>query len=303
MKRPIIFYMLLLLLATIFWGLTFPLIKTALNYISPVSFLAIRFSVSAAVLVPVAYRLRAQINHATLRLGLIAGVLLFLGYYLQTVGLNYTTSANSGIITGLYVILLPIISFTYLRMKIHTVDVVASVIAFSGLIVMSLSSLSHTGIQFGDVLTLFSAIAYAYQIAYVSKHSHEIDSYLFTFLQIAVVAILSAILIPTFEPYKFSMNWFVIFTILFCALTAGVFAIFVSNRALIYVEPTAAGVIFVGEPVFAALFSVLLIGEKLTSLTLVGGIMMVSAMFLVTFTRYSRTSLSMKVRTIEHVRH
>lgn len=283
-------YLALLLLATVFWGMTFPIIKTALDFISPVTFLALRFTVSAIVLVPFVWRFRSKISAHTVKLGVVAGLLLFLGYFLQTVGLDYTTSANSGIITGLYVILIPLISYTYLKMRIFRMDIFASILAFSGLIVMSLSSISGIGIQTGDILTLLSAIAYAYQIAYVSKHSHEVDSFLFTFYQILVVAILSALFIPTFEPFKFSLNDFVIFTIVFTALTAGVFSIFVSNRALIYVEPTAAGVIFVGEPIFAALFSVILLNEKLSLLTLVGGIMMVSAMFIVTYARHVRAT-------------
>ncbi|MGC8506410.1 MAG: DMT family transporter [Thermoplasmata archaeon] len=285
MKNPKIFYMGLLLLVTFFWGVTFPLIKITLGFISPVSFLIIRFLASSVLLLPFVVRNRSLRRARDIRLGISAGFLLFLGYFFQTVGLNYTTASQSGIITGLYVVLLPIISLVYLKLRPDRVSVVASFIAFAGLIVMSAGDLGNSGIQFGDVLTIVSAVAYSFQIAYVSKYSSSLDTYVFTFYQLLSVAIFSSIFLP-FMGSPFTINYSVIFTVLFTAIFAGIFAIFVSNRSLIYVEPTAAGVIFVGEPVFAAITSVMITGQELGIYTVIGGTVMIFAMFLTTFRNY-----------------
>lgn len=286
MNRGKTFYLLLLLLVTFFWGITFPIIWNALQYIGPVDFLALRFAVAAAIMVPFTIRRKVGNLKLTIRYSFWAGLLLFLGYYFQTVGLVYTTPAKSGIITGLYVVMLPLVSFTYLKMKVARMEILASAVAFAGLIVMSTGALGNTSVQIGDFMTLICAVAYTYQIAYVSRHSAEIDTVNFTFYQLLFVAIFSAISIPTFEPYVFTLNAFSVFAVVFTAIFASVFAIYVTNRALIFVEPTAAGVIYVGEPIFAALSSVILTGEVLSIYTIIGGAMMVFAMFMITLQKH-----------------
>ncbi len=283
------YYLLLLLLVTFFWGLTFPMIKYSLSYVSPDLFLLFRFAVSAIFLLPLVYFRGAKLLRGkVLRYGFIAGLLLFLGYYFQTVGLFYTTPAKSGIITGLYVVLLPIVSLSYLKTKVSGIDIASSVTAFAGIVIMSLGSLGTASIQLGDILTVVCAVAYAYQVAYVSKHSSEVDSVSFTFVQIIVVTLFSAILLPLsfFGALRITVTWFVVFTVVFTAVFAGIFAFYISNRALIYVEPTAAGVIFVGEPVFAAISSVIFTGEKIGLYILTGGTLMVLAMLATTLKRY-----------------
>lgn len=286
MIRGKTYYLLLLLLVTFFWGVTFPIIQVSLQFIGPVSFLAIRFAVSAGIMLPFVLVRKRENMRNTVKYSLIAGFLLFLGYYFQTVGLVYTTPAKSGIITGLYVVLLPLVSFTYLKKKVSRIDIIASMIAFSGLIIMSIGSGNSSRIQTGDLLTLVCAVAYTFQIAYVSKRSHEVDSVYFTFFQLLFVSVFSFAAIPTFEPYKFTINAYVVFTIIFTALFAGILAYYVSNRALIYVEPSAAGVIFVGEPVFAVISSVVITGEILGSYIIAGGSLMIIAMFITTFYRF-----------------
>ena len=288
MKNQKILYMGLILLVTFFWGVTFPMIKFALEYISPVVFLALRFSVSSLMLIPFIFKSGKLTDRRMARIGITAGVLLFLGYYFQTVGLDYTTAANSGIITGIYVVILPFISYAYLKLKVSRLDVVASALAFAGLFIMSASSLAlkNSTVEFGDILTVMCGIAYAMQIAYVSKYSGGLDSTVFTFYQILTVAVLSTVFIPTYSTSLFTINALVIFVIVFTALFAGVLAYFITTRALIYVEPTSAGIIFVGEPIFAAISAVFVGGEVLGTLTILGGSLMVFAMFLTSMDKY-----------------
>lgn len=281
-----IFFMGMLLLVTFFWGVTFPVIKVALEYIGPGPFLTLRF---LAATIMMAFFLRhgtGFLDRRNIRHGLTAGFLLFIGYYFQTLGLQYTSAAASGIITGAYVVLLPIVSFLYLRTKVSRVDTIASIISFGGLIMMSLGALNDLGTQLGDVLTFLCAVGYALQIAYVSKYSRGINSSTFTFYQIAAVTVFSAISIPFTPGVSLTVNNYVIFAIIFTAIFGSVFGYYISTVALIYVEPTAAGIIFVGEPIFAAIASVLLAHESIGIFVVLGGGVMIFAMLLTSLDKY-----------------
>ena len=279
-------YMGLLLMVTFFWGVTFPVIKVALGYIGPGPFLALRFLAATVLMAFFLKRGTGFLSPTNIKHGMIAGFLLFLGYYFQTVGLDYTSAAASGIITGAYVVILPLVSFLYLKTKVSRVDLFSSVMAFGGLILMSLGSISNLGTEFGDILTLLCAIAYALQIAYVSRHSRNLNSSTFTFYQIAAVTIFSAISIPFTPGGIGTINTYVLFAIIFTAIFGSVFGYYVSTVALIYVEPTAAGIIFVGEPIFAALAAVVLAHEHLGIYVIIGGSIMILAMFLTAFDKY-----------------
>ncbi len=278
-------YMGLLLLVTFFWGLTFPIIKLALTFVSPVLFLSLRFLLSALFLVPF-LRNRNAFSRTNMKYGTIAGALLFIGYYFQTVGLEFTVAAKSGIITGTYVVLIPVISYFYLKKKIRRMDSIASIMAFAGLIIMSAGNVSNAQVQLGDILTLICAFGYAFQVAYVSKHSRNLDSTVFTFYQILVVGVLSTIALPTYPLAHQVINYYVVFAIFFTAAFAGVFGYYINTKALIFVEPTTAGIIFVGEPIFAAVTSVIINGDVLGILGVLGGGIMVLAMFFTTFDKY-----------------
>lgn len=283
-----LFYMGMLLLVTFFWGVTFPVVKFALQFSSPDTFLALRFLIASAVMGLFLRRGRKNLNRNTVLHGIMAGFLLFLGYYFQTVGLDYTSAAASGVITGVYVIILPVLSYVYLSSRISRVDILASLIAFSGLILMSISSGTHGTTLLGNLLTLVCGIAYAFQIVYVSKHSSKLDSSAFTFYQLAFVTVFSALTIPISPGGIGTVNTDVVLAALFTALVGSVFGYYVSTVALIYVDASAAGIIFVGEPIFAALSSVVLAHEVLSRVVIAGASLMVMAMFLTTVDKYLR---------------
>lgn len=284
-----VLFMGLLLLVTFFWGVTFPVIKVALEYIGPGPFLALRFLAATAMMAFFLRRGKGFLSPVNIKHGFIAGFLLFVGYYFQTVGLRYTSAAASGIITGAYVVLLPIISFIYLKSRVSRIDTISSLIAFGGLILMSIGALGDLGTEFGNILTLLCAIGYALQIAYVAKYSRGINSSTFTFYQIAAVTVFSAISIPLTPGSYVTINAYVVFALIFTAIFGSVFGYYISTVALIYVEPTAAGIIFVGEPIFAALSSVLLTNESIGLSVIVGGAIMIFAMFLTSYDKYRQT--------------
>ena len=288
MESKGLFYVLLLLLATISWGLTFPLINLSLQLISPVIFLFIRFLISAIILLPIVGIKKLKTKGGEIE-GIIAGFLLFIGYYFQTVGLKFTTPADSGIITGLYVVIVPLLSYVYLKSKVSKTDWIAVIIAMLGLVILSDGVSGSSSVEYGNILTVICAVGYAIQIAYVSKHSSHIDSMKFTFYQMLTVSVFSLITIPTFTIYYDLESPLVIFTLIFTAIFAGIMGYFLINRALIYVKPEKAGVVLVTEPIFAAIFSYILVNDKIGIYTIVGGSIMISAMFISVLDTYFKS--------------
>lgn len=292
--RGKIFYFSLLISVVVIWGATFPIMKLSLYYITPTMLLSFRFLLSAALMLPLVLKNKMLVEKKNLVLGIIGGVLLFIAYYAQTVGLEYTTSSQSGLITGMYVVLLPIISLLYLKIKLNKVDVIAVSVGFIGLILMS--SLKFNSVDtFGDLLTFICAIFYGIQTAYVFKYTKFLDSMVFTFYQLLMVGVLSTIFLPfSWEPSGLSKP-IVIFTIVFTALFASFFAILINTRALMYIEPTAAGVVYVGEPVFAVIASILILREIPTVYIILGGIIIVLAMLIETIHKYIESKNSLNI--------
>lgn len=279
-------YLLLLILVVFFWGVTFPIMKISLYYITPGMLLAFRFLLSAALVLPLIFRNKNIKERHNVVFGITAGVLLFIAYYFQTVGLKYTTSSQSGLITGLYVVLLPLISFLFLKMRIKKIDVLSAIMGLIGLIMMS--SFNFSGkYAFGDFLTFLCAIFYAIQTVYVYKYTKYLDTMVFSFYQLLMVGILSLFFMPlNIRIYSGLKVPVVIFTIVFTALFASLFAIIINTRALRYVEPTAAGIIYVGEPVFAVISSIFILNEIPTYYIIAGGLIIVISMFIETINKY-----------------
>ncbi|MEM0140013.1 MAG: DMT family transporter [Ferroplasma sp.] len=275
----------MLISVVVIWGATFPIMKLSLNYISPIMLLAFRFALSAILMIPLVYRNKNLFERKNLIFGIAGGVLLFIAYYTQTVGLEYTTSSQSGLITGMYVVMLPLISLIYLKIKLNKIDVIAVIAGFSGLIIMS-SLHFNSADTFGDVLTFICAIFYAIQTAYVYKYTKFLDSMVFTFYQLLIVGVLSTIFMPFDFHFSGLEQPIVIFTIVFTALFASFFAILINTRALIYIEPTAAGVVYVGEPVFAVIASILILHIVPDKYVIIGGTIIVIAMLLETIYKY-----------------
>lgn len=269
-------YSFLIIIATLSWGVTFPLIKISLEYMSPVIFLAIRFLISTIVMIPF---IKNRSDLTGLRQGFIAGFFLFLGYYFQTIGLYFTTPAISGFVTGLYIVLVPVIAYLIFRQRISKSDLSAVTLAFVGLLIITVGEVSNFSLQLGDLLTFICAVGYAMQIIYVSRNN-KLDMVKFTFFQMAAVSLYSTIAIPTFKIYFNFSSPILIFTIAFTAIFAGVVAYFITNKALVYVKPEKASIIMVSEPVFAAIFSVILTGIPLSYYTIGGGALMVIAMLM-----------------------
>lgn len=270
---------LLLILDGLIWGSTFPIVKIALAYSSPYIFLALRFIIGTVIFFIIFRSKIIRVSRETIIFGLIIGITLFFGYYFQTVGLLYTTASHSGLITGLYVIIAPILAFFMLKEKMNTYIVIALVIALAGLILLTGYYNTHS-LNFGDLLTVFSAISYAFQIVLVDKYVKFKDPIPITFYQMFLVTILSSFLTPF--NFKIILNFDLVFALLFTGIVATALAIYIQTNAQKYLSSAETSIFLTSEPVFAVMFSYLLLNETLGIISVIGAVMIILGMILIT---------------------
>ena len=172
-------------LAGVLFGTTFVVVQDAVEHAAVVPFLAVRFLLGAAVLLPFARRAPRQPGR--LRAGAIAGIVLLAGYVFQTVGLQYTTPPVSAFVTYLLVVIVPLLSALLLR-RVPTREVVAGVgLATVGLVLLTGDAVGSIDLDKGELLTLGCAFAFAVHILLLAEYAPRYDAVALTAVQLAVV--------------------------------------------------------------------------------------------------------------------
>lgn len=276
-RRLALLATLTLLAMTACWGSTFFLIHGLVQRVPAVDFLAVRFTIASAAMLLVAPRAIARLDAAARRRALVLGALYGVAQILQTLGLTHTAASVSGFITGLYVVLTPVFAAAILRTRITRLTWVAVALAVAGLAILSLNGLS---IGYGEGLTLIAAGLYALHIVGLGAWSRPADAIGMSILQCLVIA---AICLIAAAPGGITLpdrtgDWL---AVVYMALFAGAAALLGQTWAQAHLPPTRAAIIMSMEPVFAALFAVLLGGESLTPRMLGGGALVFAAMLLV----------------------
>lgn len=285
-----------LLLVTLIWGSTFVMVKNAVSAYPVFPFLTIRFSFATVALVFFAFfRYIRQRRLTTPRprvggwqdagAGILIGLFLFAGYALQTWGLRFTSASKAGFITGLSVVIVPVLSTTLLRRRPTTGSILGVCLATVGLALITLND--GLSVAAGDLFVLGCAFAFALHIVSVSAFAPKMDVLFLTIVQVATVAFASAVTslfigfgsTPTaaLEPWPAPTpeTWF---AAAFTGLLATAVAFGLQTAMQRFTTPTHTAVIFTAEPVFAALFGVLLSDDVLTSQTLTGGVLIIAGM-------------------------
>lgn len=264
-----------LLAATVIWGWTFVLVKEGASELGPLTFLALRFALALFALLLLFWgRLRPGLGRRTLRAGLWIGLSLFSGYLFQTWGLLYTTATKSGFITGLSVVLVPLLSALAFKEPVPLRGWLGAGLAALGLGLILFGQEEARGLRLnlGDLLTLLCAFSFALQVISIGKLVNPENYPVILVIQIGLVFLLSlagALLLE--HPWSgitiSSKGWE---AILITGLLATALAFFIQNRFQPLSTPTEAAIIFSAEPVFAGLFGYLLLGERLRGFQLLG---------------------------------
>ena len=266
-----------LLLVTACWGSTFFLIKDLLDRIPVLDFLALRFAIATVALLLVFPRALGRLSAQARKQGLVLGLLYGVAQILQTAGLAHTPASVSGFITGMYVICTPLFAAPLLKQRITPATWGAVGLAVAGLAVLSLRGLS---VGYGEALTLVAAMLYALHIVGLGAWSRAEDTIGLTIVQLAVITVVcllatapDGVVLP-----DRAGDWA---SVVYMAVFAAALALALQTWAQAHLPPTRSAIIMTMEPVFAALFAVLLGGEVATTRMLLGGSLVLAAMLIV----------------------
>lgn len=288
--------MVLLLFISLIWGSTFVIVQKTVTTLTPFAFLTIRFAIGFLILLVFCLvRQKTIWQKDQLLSGVILGIFLFLGFALQTFSLLYTTPSNSGFLTSLTVLIIPIFSFFILRIPIKLVMIAIIGLASIGLYLIAFNDLSS--INMGDLYALLCAIAFALHVVYnnyfVKKIPHLIP---FVSIQLGTVSFLCLISVILFE------SWETIFQlgllnqthvyggILYTAFFATALAYIILTYTQKVFTPTLIGLIVASEPVFAVMFDLLFNGYSLTLSTIIGCSLILVSTLLAIHTNKTQTN-------------
>jgi drug/metabolite transporter (DMT)-like permease len=258
----------LLVLITLIWGSNFVVIKNALADISPLFFNAVRMSLAAAVLAMIFYRELPRLTAGAVRAGVLVGVFLFMGNELQTTGLKFTTPSKSAFLTGVSVVLVPVLLAVFWKRGINRLTSIGVVLAFAGLYLLTVPASAGTGLNLqdmnhGDLLTLGAAVVFAFHIIFIEHATQAHHWQQITVVQVAVTALLMIFTASFAE--KASVVWSprVLWGIAITGFLSLALAFAIQAWAQQFTPATHTALIFTLEPVFAWLISFIFLGERL----------------------------------------
>src|SRR2546423_9205214 len=249
-----------LVAVTSVWGVTFVQVKDAVE-ISPIlPFLAVRFGIASAVLAPAAPRVRGLGRRGAAGAAL-AGALLGTGYVLQTLGLERTSVSSAGFVTGMYVVLTPLIALVLFRLQVGGAAWLGTGLATVGLAMLAGI---HGGSATGDLLVLAAAAVYSLQIVLMERYAPRYDPFAFTLVEMLVAFTgLALAAIPTASAPR---GWTVWGALVVTGVFASALGFLVQTWAQQRTSATRTALVFTLEPVWAAHFGYTLAGDRLGAL-------------------------------------
>jgi drug/metabolite transporter (DMT)-like permease len=271
---------LLLVLVTLVWGATFVLIKSALEFVSPLLFNAVRISLAAICLLLIFRRDMARISWDSTRAGMVVGLFLWAGFEFQTVGLKLTTPSKSAFLTGVSVVLVPIFQAIGWRRMVNRWTAGGVVAAAIGLYMLTVPAaaghgfdLSLNGVNRGDMLTLGCAVGFALQIIAMGRATARYSFQQIATVEAVVCAVLMILTVPVQEKVFVTWTPTVIWAVVITGLLGTAAAFAIQAWAQQFTPPTHTALIFVLEPVFAWLTSYVVLGERLGARATMGALL------------------------------
>jgi drug/metabolite transporter (DMT)-like permease len=277
-----------LLAVAAMWGISFVWMKDILDQQDVYSFLTSRFIVAAAAMIALRPSVLKRFTKELVVKGLVIGMALGSGYIFQTLGLERTTPAITGFITGLYVVFTPLIASIFLKERLTKAMWGYVFLAVLGLGILSVEGWS---IGLGEIFVLISAVLFAIHIILLGSWSKNFDAYALTVMQLIGCALLASIpaSINGFVAPPDSQVWGVI---IFTALFATAIAFVIQTWSQARISTTKVAVILTMEVVFAALFSFMYGMEPFTLRLALGGTLVLIAMLAIVQPRVSSSPQS-----------
>ena len=263
-----------LILVTMIWGATFLIVQNALSVSGPLFFVGLRFGSAALVMAIIAAPVLRGMTLNEMTAGIFIGIAIFLGYTLQTVGLQTIPSSKSAFITALYVPIVPLLQWFVLKRRPGIMSWIGIGLAFAGLVLLAGPEGKSLGLGIGELLTLLSAIAIAAEIILIGGYAGRVDVRRVTVVQLATTSLLAFGWMAPMGESAPQMSWLLIVSAVGLGIASAGIQL-AMNWAQRTVSPTRATVIYAGEPVWAGIVGPIA-GERLPVAALIGAALIVA---------------------------
>ena len=294
----------LLVAATVIWGLSFVVMKDAVDVFPPAYLIGVRFTACGILLTAIFFRrMRATFSKDYLWRGAVIGVLIFLAFWTQTIGLDHTTPGKNAFLTATYCVIVPFAWWVLARKRPSIYNVLAAIMCVVGIGFVSITGagsgaeamasagsaaataagaaggMGGLSIEFGDLMTLLCAFLFAIHIVYVAKYSEGRDVIVLTVYQFIFGGLCGLVVGACCEtlPPTSAITPDFLFNMVYLVVFASCIALLIQNVALKYVPPAQASLFLSLESVFGVLFSVLLYGELVTPKLAAGFVLIFAA--------------------------
>lgn len=272
-----------LLVCTLIWGGGFVFVRMALNAgLSPAGVELGRFALASVVLSIFCMRpIKNNYRPGQWAKGGIIGLFMFGGFFLQTIGMQHTTPANSAFITGTYVVIVPIIVWVFTKKRPSLVIFAACLLSLTGVGILSLNFSQGFSFALGDGITLLAAMLFAGQIVAMSYLARTMHPLVLVYTQIIAAAICSLIAFLIMDRnFAAFFNLSAAAPLAYISILSTCFCYFLQTRAQRFLPPATVGMLLATESVFGAMFSVLTGYDKPNIRMFIGGFVMFAAVLL-----------------------
>jgi drug/metabolite transporter (DMT)-like permease len=267
-----------LLFITIIWGSAFVVVKNTTASMPANYIIAIRFGLASILMLLFFFNRIKKMDAHSIKAGVLLGVLLYVAYYFQTVGIKYTTAGNNAFLTAVYVVLVPFLYWLIKKIEPDIYNILSALICIAGIGFLSL----HAGftVNTGDSLSLLCGIAFSAQIVGISILTEKTDPILLAFTQCASTAIIAFIVALCTESFPAKLVPGAVWDLLYISVFSTLIAMVLQTVCQKYVPPARASLIMSLESLFGTFFGIVLLNEALTLKTFIGFLLIFSAILI-----------------------
>ena len=269
MKNKTILGRLALFAATLFWGTSFVVLKNALDHVEILWILAVRFSIAAVLFALFANKKLLRMSKKNVRGSALIGACLAAAYIVQTYGLKYTTPGKNAFLTAVYCVLVPFLGWAIYKKRPAAYHILAAFLCITGIGFVSLGG-EVTGLNIGDILTLFCGFFYALLIILMERYVSDCEAVCISVIEFGTAAVICWIGTLLFEHQAQYISPALWGSILYMAIVCTGLCFFLQAWGIRYTPASTAAVIMTFEAVFGALTSVLFYHEALTLKLVIG---------------------------------
>ncbi len=267
----------MMILATLGWGASYWFMKLGLESIEAFNIIAMRFLIAFLLTSPLLILQRKKINRATLFYGGILGIFLFIIMSFILIALNTTDTSNAGFLVGLTVVFVPVLQIFITKSR-PAKNILFSVgLAICGIALLTLKD--SLSIGSGDLLCILSALIYATHIIITKKASDKVDTLSMGILQLGSAGLLGLVFSLIFETPGWPQSNASWFGVLALAIICSAFGFITQAVTQKYNTASRTGIIFSLEPIFAALFGIVLLNEAFGFREVIGAILVLSGIY------------------------